>query len=76
MSTVAEIEAALTQLPAAQFAEVRRWMNAYRPTTVPNETPPQASYTPDFLARQKEVFGDRILPDSQAILDEMRADRF
>lgn len=30
---------------------------------------------PDFLARQKELFGDRVLPDSQAILDEMRADR-
>ncbi len=30
---------------------------------------------PDFLARQKALFGDRILPDSQAIMDEMRADR-
>ena len=31
---------------------------------------------PDFLARQQALFGSRILPDSQAILDEMRADRF
>lgn len=31
---------------------------------------------PDFLARQKAVFGHRTLPDSQALLDEMRADRF
>ena len=31
---------------------------------------------PDFLARQKAVFGDRVLSHSQAILDEQRADRF
>jgi hypothetical protein len=31
---------------------------------------------PDFLARQKALFGDRTLPDSQSILDELRADRF
>ena len=30
---------------------------------------------PDFLARQKAIFGGRTLPDSQAILDELRADR-
>lgn len=30
---------------------------------------------PDFRARKKEIFGDRILPDSQEILDELRADR-
>ncbi len=31
---------------------------------------------PDFLARQQALFGSRVLPDSQAILDELRADRF
>jgi hypothetical protein len=76
MSTVAEIEAALTQLPAAQFVEIRRWINTYRPPVAPSETVPQASYTPDFLARQKAIFGDRIVPDSQPIFDELRADRF
>lgn len=30
---------------------------------------------PDFLARQQALFGSRVLPDSQAILDELRADR-
>jgi len=30
---------------------------------------------PDFRARQKAIFGDRILPDSRDILDELRADR-
>lgn len=31
---------------------------------------------PDFLARQRALFGSRVLPDSQAILEELRADRF
>ena len=31
---------------------------------------------PDFLARQRAVFGNRTVPDSQRVLDEMRADRF
>jgi Protein of unknown function (DUF2281) len=35
-----------------------------------------AGATPDFLARQQALFGNRVLPDSQAILDELRADRF
>ncbi len=30
---------------------------------------------PDFEARKRALFGDRILPDSQEILDELRADR-
>lgn len=30
---------------------------------------------PDFLARQKAIFGVRTVPDSQAILDDLRADR-
>ena len=31
---------------------------------------------PDFLARQQALFGSRVLSDSQATLDELRADRF
>jgi hypothetical protein len=31
---------------------------------------------PDFLARQRAMFGSRVLPDSKEILDELRADRF
>ncbi|MFM9959938.1 MAG: hypothetical protein ACKV2Q_01795 [Planctomycetaceae bacterium] len=30
---------------------------------------------PDFLARQKAIFGGRTVPDSQPILDDLRADR-
>ena len=31
--------------------------------------------SPDFLARQKAIFGGRTVPDSQPILDDLRADR-
>jgi hypothetical protein len=38
--------------------------------------PQMATAKPDFLARQQAMFGSRVLPDSQSILDELRADRF
>ncbi|MEO8352654.1 MAG: hypothetical protein ABI680_13030 [Chthoniobacteraceae bacterium] len=77
MSTLTEIEAAIAQLPPAQWQEIRRWMDAHAPlvgTTV--AVPASAKETPDFLARQKALFGERVLPDSQAVLDDSRADRF
>ena len=76
MSTPAEIEAAIAQLPPAQWMEVRHWMDAHAPraaTTV--SVPPSPAKRPDFLARQKALFGERVLPDSQAVLDELRAER-
>jgi hypothetical protein len=39
-------------------------------------SPESTRVIPDFLARQKELFGDRTFPDSQELLDELRADRF
>ena len=72
MSTVVEIESALETLPTEQWLEIRRWMDdrlsARRVTTV--------KPMPDFLARQRALFGGRVLPDSQGVLDEVRADRF
>jgi hypothetical protein len=34
--------------------------------------PQSATAKPDFLARQQSLFGNRVLPDSQAIPDELR----
>jgi antitoxin (DNA-binding transcriptional repressor) of toxin-antitoxin stability system len=31
---------------------------------------------PDFMARLKKNFGDKVFPDSQPILDELREDRY
>ncbi len=38
--------------------------------------PLAATTPPDFLARQHALFGSRVFPDSQTILDELRADRY
>jgi len=40
------------------------------------DEPKPVDSRPDFLARQQALFGSRVLPDSQAILDELRAERF
>ena len=37
MSTLAEIEAAIAQLPSAQWMEIRRWMDAHAPKAEPSE---------------------------------------
>ena len=77
MSTLTEIEATLAQLPPAQWAEVRRWMDAHEPkSATTGNALPAAAKAPDFLARQRAIFGERVLPDSQAVLDELRAERF
>lgn len=50
-----------------------------RMTVVPVQAEPKRQKStgkPDFLARQQALFGSRVLPDSQAILDELRAYRF
>lgn len=76
MSTLAEIERAIEQLPPEQWVEVRRWMDRHgpRPVAEGGAVPP-ASPLPDFLARQRARFGERVLVDSQAVLDDTRADR-
>jgi len=38
--------------------------------------PAASRVLPDFRARQKAIFGERILPDFQEILGDLRADRF
>ncbi|MFP5237972.1 MAG: hypothetical protein ACLGSD_18905 [Acidobacteriota bacterium] len=42
---------------------------------VPRRSKPQPKEWPDFAARLKEMWGDRMF-DTQEILDEIREDRF
>ena len=75
MSTLAEIEAAVPSLTAEELAELERLVQkAKQEKTALGLRSTIAR--PDFLARQEEIFGGRTLPDSQAVLDEIRADRF
>lgn len=41
-----------------------------------DDEPKPVGAKPDFLARQQALFGSRVLSDSQAIVDELRAERF
>ena len=77
MSTIADIESAIEQLPLEQWIEIRRWMDRRAfPAEKSGGEMPSVAAMPDFLARQKERFGDRVLGDSQPVLDEIRAERF
>ncbi len=77
MSTLAEIESAIEQLPPEQWMEIRRWMDQRAlPAGKGWGEMRSAAAMPDFLARQRERFGDRVLEDSQPVLDEIRAERF
>jgi hypothetical protein len=73
MSTVAEIEQAIEKLTPEQWIEIRRWMDRRTPVPVSAVTPMRP--LPNFLARQEAMFGERVLEDSQTVLDNLRADR-
>jgi hypothetical protein len=53
MSTLAEIEEAIVQLPTPQVEELAVWLERRRLKTSAAEVP-----EPDFLARAKAVWGD------------------
>lgn len=74
MSTLVEIEEAIEHLPPVKFNELRQWME--RRSRAPQMVAVVRPSKPDFLARQKAIFGGRLLADSQATLDEIRGDRF
>ncbi len=76
MSTLAEIEQAIARLAPDQWLEIRRWMDRHGPRPAGTNAVSPTRSMPDFLARQKAIFGERVLPDSQAVLDDLRADRW
>jgi hypothetical protein len=53
MSTLAEIEEAIVQLPTPQVEELAVWLERRRSKTSVAEVP-----EPDFLTRAKAVWGD------------------
>lgn len=73
MKTVADIEHAIEELAPDQRVEIRNWMDRRAPRAA--GTVSMGRPMPDFLARQKAIFGERVLEDSQAVLDDLRADR-
>ncbi len=74
MSTLIEIEEAIEQLPPVKFNELRLWIEQHSKVSQLAASTRQSK--PDFLARQRSIFGGRLMPDSQSSLDEIRGDRF
>jgi hypothetical protein len=71
---VSEIKKAIDSLRPEEQTAIRQWMDSKRQRKRPKTKSPVR--WPDFQTRQKAIFGNRVLPDSQAVLDEIRADRF
>jgi urease accessory protein UreF len=66
MSTVAEIEAALERLPVQEAQSIARWLQKYLEQQRETSTA-AASQTrlrlPDYAARRRMIFGDKVLPN-------------
>ena len=66
MSTVAEIEAALKQLPVQEAQDIVQSLQKYLEHQGVAKTPP-ASQTrlrlPDYAARRRTILGDKVLPN-------------
>jgi hypothetical protein len=66
MSTVAEIESALKNLPVQQAQEIARWLDNYlkQLPSIRNETvSPVSAKIPDYAARRRQIFGEKVLPN-------------
>lgn len=76
MNTREALNAELDTAPEAivkQAYDFVRFLKSTAPLEIEPTGNPQKV---DFEALRKSIFGDRIIADSQPILDEMRADRF
>lgn len=75
-------EAVIDEIKSAPEALVREtydfilFLKQKKSLETVNLAPKTVTAKPDFMARQRALFGGRELPDSDAILDELRKDRF
>ena len=66
MSTVVEIESALKQLPLQDAQSIAQWLQKYldRHNRTPPPPPNQTSVKlPDYAARRRMIFGEKVLPN-------------
>lgn len=65
MSTAAEIETALKGLPLQDAHAVAQWLQIYLDQQIVNHTPPPPAplRLPDYAARRRSIFGDKVLPN-------------
>mgnify|MGYP001616971755 CR=1 FL=1 len=66
MSTIGEIEAALKDLPPQDAQAIAQWLQKHLDQHGATRTasPPQAPVRlPDYAARRRMTFGDKVLPN-------------
>ena len=66
MITVVEIESALKQLPVQDAQAIAQWLQKYldrRHPTPPPSARPLSVKLPDYAARRRIIFGDKVLPN-------------
>lgn len=66
MSTVAEIQSALKELPLDEAQRLAQWLQKYLDEkTVANTTRngPTSLTVPDYAVRRRMIFGDKVLPN-------------
>jgi hypothetical protein len=63
MRTRSEIEAAVKKLTVAEAHEVAIWLENYLAQQTPAIQPTSDRPRPDYEARRRTIFGDRVLPN-------------
>ena len=66
MSTVTEIEAALKELPLQDAQTIAQWLHKYLSQQPGNDAASPTGATvglPDYAARRRMAFGDKMLPN-------------
>jgi len=64
MNTVLEVEQALRQLPPEDRWEVARWLlDDLQDHAASQATAQAAPPLPDYSARRRRIFGDKVLPN-------------
>ena len=66
MSTVTEIETALKELPLQDAQAIAQWLQKYLEDQSATKTASATQATvrlPDYAARRRRIFGDKVLPN-------------
>ena len=66
MSSVTEIETALTELPLEDAQRLTRWLQKYLDRQTAGDTTRAsqgAIKLPDYAARRRKILGDKVLPN-------------
>ena len=66
MSSVAEIEAAVMELPLQEAQKIAQWLQNYleqQGDSKPSAATPMSIKLPDYAARRRTIFGDKVLPN-------------